>query len=265
MYQLPTAPLSIGGILDDGFRLFRATWRQLLPIALVAALLGALPEVLIAGLKEIKPGETPGAPTLGIAVVATALVVGFLSILAYSVMLAGVDKAARSGTTSMREALSVGFRRAPAVLGASVVAGLAVGVGLVLLVVPGLYLMVALFPTYVLPVAERLGPLQSFRRARALVKGSWWKTAGILTVVAIILVALFAIVSIVGGLALLPYVGKDNPEAAANTVLVIDVIGALITAPFLPLMYCIFYSVYTDLRLRKDGGDLLRRAAESKG
>ena len=43
MYQLPAAPLSLGGILDDGFKLFKASWKQLLPIAVVASVLASVP------------------------------------------------------------------------------------------------------------------------------------------------------------------------------------------------------------------------------
>jgi hypothetical protein len=38
MYRLPDAPLPLSGILDDGFKLFRASWKQLLPVAVVASL-----------------------------------------------------------------------------------------------------------------------------------------------------------------------------------------------------------------------------------
>jgi hypothetical protein len=50
---------------------------------------------------------------------------------------------------------------------------LAIGIGLLLLLIPGFYLMIALYPAFLLPVVERLGPIASLTRSRALVKGSW--------------------------------------------------------------------------------------------
>lgn len=265
MYQLPVAPLSIGGILDDGFKLFRASWRSLLPIAVVASLIGLLPQAVIGGLSSIRPGETPTAPVIGAGAIAAFVVFGLLSTAAYAVMLAGVDTAARTGSSSLREAFSTGVRRTPAVLGTSLLAMLALMGGFILLVIPGFYLMVALYPAFVLPVAERLGPRQSISRAHNLVKGSWWRTAGVLSVMGLIIIALMFVVSAGSGLALAPFLDKDNPQAANNAVMSLQVVIALVTAPLLPLTYSIMYAVYTDLRLRKDGGDLLQRVAATKG
>lgn len=261
MYKLPEAPLSIGGILDDGFKLFRATWRQLLPVAIVATVIGAIPQLMIAGLLEIKPGEEPSGPLLGGGAIATFAILILLSTVAYGVMLAGVDAAARTGASSLGAAFSIGLRRAPAVIGTSLLAMLALMIGFILLVVPGLYLLVALYPAFILPVAEKLGPIQSFTRARSLIKGSWWRTAGVLGVLSVVLIALFAIVSVATGFAMAPFVAGEDPQAAGSRVMAIQFIASLVMAPLLPLTYCIMYAVYTDLRLRKDGGDLLERVA----
>lgn len=261
MYTLPAAPLSIGGILDDGFRLFRTSWRQLLPVAIVVSLISSLPQLLISGLGQIKPGEAPSPVTLGTGAVVTFVLIILLSTVSWAVMLAGVDLTARTGSASMGEAFRVGLRRSPAVIGTSLLAMLAIMGGLILLVIPAFYLMVALYPAFLLPVAEKLGPRQSLRRAYALVKGSWWRTAGVLTVLTLILTALFAIVSVIAGVAMVPFVDQTDAATAANSVMMVQVVVSIVLAPLLPLTYCVMYAVYTDLRLRKDGSDLLQRVA----
>ena len=261
MYQLPTAPQSIAGILDDGFRLFRASWRPLLPLAFVASLISAVPQFMFAGLAEIKPGQPLPGLAVGAGTVTTFLVVIALSMVAYSIMLAGVDRAARGGATSIREAFAVGVRRSPAVFLTGILVGLAVVAGLVLLVIPGLYLMVALYPVLLLPIAEQLGARQCIRRAMQLVKGSWWRTAGVLSVVGLLVIALGGIVSLAAGLAMAPFINTQNPQNASSGLMALQFVVSIVVAPVLPLTYCIMYAVYTDLRLRKDGGDLLERAA----
>lgn len=265
MYELPSAPQSVGGILDDGFKLFRASWRPLLPLAVVASVISSVPQFLFAGLAEIKPGEAPPGLALGAGAAITFLVVIVLSVVAYSVMLAGVDRAARGSATSLRDALGVGIRRAPAVIRTGILVGLAVVVGLVLLVIPGIYLMVALYPVLLLPIAEQLGARQSFRRAMELVKGSWWRTAGVLSVVSLLIIALGGIIGVVAGLAMAPFIESANPQSATGSLILLQLIVAILMAPILPLAYCIMYAVYTDLRLRRDGGDLLERAAAAGG
>jgi hypothetical protein len=258
MYKLPEAPLSLGGILDDGFKLFRASWRKLLPVAFVASLLGAAPQMLIAGLTKVKPGEMPEPAAIGVGAVLTIVVLVLLSVLSYAVLLAGVHQAAQSEDVSIRAAVKTGISRTPALIGTTILCMLALAVGFLLLIIPGIYLTVVMYPAFLLPVVERLGPVASLSRGRVLVKGSWWRTAGVLTVMGLILIALVLVVSVVAGIVMAPVAATD---VAGQVQLWVQVVAALLTAPLLPLGYCLMYAVYTDLRLRKDGGDLLSRVA----
>jgi hypothetical protein len=258
MYKLPGSPSSLGGILDDGFKLFKETWKKLLAVAVVASILSTIPQLMIEGLKGIKPAQQPGLPAIGVGAVLTIFVMILLSLVAYSVLLAGTHQAAQSESVSLGSAVRTGLARAPALLGAYILGGLAIMVGLILLIIPGLWLMIALFPAFLVPVVERLGPAASLSRGYRLVKGSWWRTAGILTVMFLIVAALVYALQIVSALVVLPFMSSGNPSQLMTTA---GLLAAVLTAPLLPLGYCLMYAVYTDLRLRKDGGDLLSRAA----
>lgn len=61
----------------------------------------------------------------------------------------------------------------------SVVWGLAIMVGLMLFVIPGLYLMVALMVVWPVLVFEDRGADQAFSRSLTLVRGKWWSTLGL--------------------------------------------------------------------------------------
>jgi hypothetical protein len=257
VYKLPDAPASLGGILDDGFKLFKASWKKLLPIAVVASVLGAIPQLMIEGLDEIKPAEEPGLPAIGVGAVLAIVVMIVLSIVAYSILLAGTHQVAQSQPVSIGSAVRTGVARSPALLGAYFLSILAIMVGLILLVIPGLWVAVAIFPAFLVPVIERLGPIASVSRAFKLVKGSWWRTAGIVTVMFLIVAALVYALQVVSALVVLPFTSQ-NPRQLVTTA---GLLAAVLTAPLLPLGYCLMYAVYTDLRLRRDGGDLLTRAA----
>jgi hypothetical protein len=78
-----------------------------------------------------------------------------------------------------------------------------------------------------------------------------------MTVLIIIVVVLSLVASFVVGLALAPFLTESNAMLGG---IAIQVIATLLWSPFLPLSYCLTYAVYADLRLRKDGADLLARA-----
>jgi len=82
----------------------------------------------------------------------------------------------------------------------SMLTGIAVGVGFLLLVAPGLYLIGRLAVAAVVVVAEgRRNPIDALQRSIALTKGHGWAVLGLLIVVALAgFVCLLAVTSVVG-------------------------------------------------------------------
>ncbi len=79
---------------------------------------------------------------------------------------------------SVGEAIALAAGRIGPVIGASVVYIVAVAVGLVLLIVPGIYLATSLYFAAQAAVVDRLGPVAAARRSHELVRGRWWQTFG---------------------------------------------------------------------------------------
>ena len=133
----------------------------------------------------------------------------------------------------------------------------AVGIGFVLLVIPGLILMLSLMLCWILVVLEGKGPMAALVGSHRLVWGNWWRTAAILTVGFIVLFVLYVAVAFVVGL-IVPLVGFGSDP------FMVAFIGGLVINGILYLLITPYYaglllSIYWDLKLRKEGGDLAAR------
>jgi len=92
------------------------------------------------------------------------------------------------------------FKKLLSFIGAYILYTLAVLVGLLLFIVPGVYIAIALVPIFYVIVEKDMGPIASIKEAYRLTKGSWWSVLAVLIVVgiitsliAVIIVALFAL------------------------------------------------------------------------
>jgi hypothetical protein len=118
---------------------------------------------------------------------------------------------------------------------ASILAGVAITIGLILILVPGLYLITIWAVIIPVIVIERAGALESFGRSQQLVRGHGWEVFGTLVMVYVIqIVAGFVLGLIFGAL---PYFLRDG----LSTVIT----GTLI-APFLAIVVTLIYYRLTE-------------------
>ena len=253
MYTLATAPQSIGGVLDSGFQLFRASLSRTFVLAAVGTLLSAPLNIAAQGLV---PDPDTG---LVIAVALGALVLIALTLTVTAAVIARIDAIAHGSDLSMGAALALGARRAPALFGAGFCYGLIVAVGLVLLIIPGLIFMVSLVFALYGVVTERLGPIASLSYSRGLVRGHWWRTAALLTIATIIVLVLYVILGIIVGIAVAT--NPDTLETGAAPWYIDFVLAPLMAGVVTPLLYCLIFAAYYDLKVRHEGGDLAERIA----
>jgi hypothetical protein len=78
----------------------------------------------------------------------------------------------------------------------SILAGFATGIGLLLLIVPGLYLLTIWAVIAPVVVVEQPGVFESFGRSRALVKGHGWQVFGVIVLVVVLLLVVGIVTSI---------------------------------------------------------------------
>lgn len=256
----PQAPLSIGKVLDGGFTLYRAVFKQILPLSFAVAVLAQLPQLV------------PYLMAQGGATVMVGLAIGFIVwFVLYMALYAGwiqsLDGLARGGAAAgIGAAFSAGMGKVVPVIAAAILYMLAIVIGSVLLLVPGLILLLSLMFSMFLVVLENQGAVDSLKNSHKLVWGRWWRTATIITVGgAIYFVALMLVMGVIGAAVGLSTLGGPTPEQAAagvnGAVLLILAAEIVLNALLMPIMGSIMLVLFRDLQLRKSGADLAARAA----
>src|SRR5262245_28689894 len=103
----------------------------------------------------------------------------------------------RGQPVSIGECLSRGLSLILPVIGVALLTGLLVGIGTILLVIPGIIVAVMLWVAIPAAVVERPGVIESLKRSADLTKGYRWSIFGIVIVIGIILAVIGAILSAV--------------------------------------------------------------------
>jgi len=129
------------------------------------------------------------------------------------------------------------------VLGGQFLAGLLIIAGIILLIIPGIYISIVMTIVFTIIIFEELGAGEAISRAFKLMKGSWWLTFGTLFVLGILTSIISAIFAGVIGLV---FIGGINSIISAIYSAVIG-FGSLITSAvviFLPIF--LYASFVTD-------------------
>lgn len=137
-------------------------------------------------------------------------------------------------------------------------------IGLVLLILPGLavfcaavYFLVRWSLTVAAMMAEDMGPIRGLGRSWNLVKGQWWRTFGILLIVAILQTIISYALLIMFGLIAAIFTTGDFQAALAQ------VGSTLLSALVSPITTIAVVLLYFDLRVRKEGLDLDQLAQQT--
>jgi hypothetical protein len=237
-------PLGIGEILSTAFQLYRRHWRTLLAIAAVVVVPLTLLQYLFGDLIR-----TQGETTRNGVVVETAtwsvgiagLLAALVGILMYLVLTGAITRAVAAEVAgedpSVEQSYRFGFHRLGSVLLVSVLVGLAIIGGLILLVIPGIYIGVRLAVSIEALVVEGRRGTQAMGRSWGLVGGHWWHAFFTLLVAALL-------TGIVNAVITAPF-GATNWFAQG-------VAAAVATVVTLPYGVLVGVLLYLDLRARKE-------------
>lgn len=276
MFTMPTAPRSIGGVLDDTFQLYRRSFWAVWPLAVLGVVLSfaALGVGSWSALAAMASNDSTAllgavtAPGFWIGIVLSLVVAMWL----YGAQLLRANAIAQGESLGFGAALGRGLAIMPAILLATVVYFLVLGVAFVLpvagalmpgvwarvlailiLCVPFLFLCVTYYFYPAAIAVDDTGPLAGLGRSRSLVRGHWWRATAILTVGFIILMVVYFSAGIVAGLLTIPI-----RDVIANAV-ASQILNAFLTTAIAPLFPVLSLAAYYDLKLRRFGGDLEQR------
>jgi hypothetical protein len=223
--------MTVGGVFGEAWEYYSRFFRR---FATVAAAVFVVLDLLAAIAADAR-GKSPGLAFAWALVSSVAALVG--SFWVQGALVAAVDDARDGRIDTTVEQL---FRRTRphlgALLGAGIVAALAVGVGL-LLVVPGLFLLTRWAVFVPVIVLERRGALDALRRSSALVSGYGWTVFGV-----VLLTILLTFVAYSGVITLFSFL----PNFAA--VWLGGLVAHCIVVPFTALAWTV---TYFELRRRE--------------
>jgi hypothetical protein len=199
--------------------MYKAHARHLLSIAFAVYLVAAVIEAVFSGLL---------GPVGALLAAIVSIVAGFL--LQAALVKAVEDVRDGRVDLSFGETLQAARPAVGRVAVASILAGLAIGIGLVLLIAPGLYLLTIWCLIVPVIVLEGAGTTAAFSRSRELVRGYGWQVFGTLVLVFLLMLAVGLVLGIIfSGL----------PTAASNFVS--SIVSGTIAAPFLALVLTLGY------------------------
>jgi hypothetical protein len=264
MSMQPTQPQSIGGVLDTTFQLYKASVVKMIPLSLLMVIAGSPQSIYM----FMRGGAgNPADPFAMLAMMQSpgywlmALIGMIGSMWMLSAAYLKIGAIGTGGDLGVATAVTQALTRLPAIILMVILFGIALTIGLILLVIPCLILMVSLGLCFNTALFEGKGPVDALSESHRLVWGNWWRTAAILTVGFIIIFVIYLIAGvIIGVLTPLLVLGGGGTE----NVLLISLISGLLIGVLMSLLMTPFYislaiAIYWDLKLRKDGGDLAAR------
>jgi hypothetical protein len=237
-------PMGIGEILSTAFQLYRRHWRTLLAIAAVVVVPLTLVQYLLGDVVRTQGEETSNGvvvETASWSVGIAGLLAALAGLLMYLILTGAITRAVAAEVAgqdpSVEQSYRFGFHRLGSVLLVSVLVGLATVAGLILFVIPGIWIGVRLAVSIEALVVEGRRGTEAMGRSWSLVGGHWWHAFFTLVVAALLVGVVNAVITV--------------PFSATNWF-VQAVAAAVATVVTLPYGVLVGVLLYLDLRARKE-------------
>ena len=256
MAQLQLRPLGVGETIDATLSLGR---RRFGPMLMVALVLAVIPFVLtLIGGCHVNTSEMWQPVDCG-----TLGWIGNAAFWIATVVAAVVSTRVAAGAYAdvapdWRGAARFGLQNIWPILGATIVFGVMMVVGFIVLIVPGIILLVSFYWFDAVLMIERTGPMQSLGRSWRLVSGERGRIFLAGLVLFIIAFIIFFIISIIIELVLVFLL-------SASAGFAIFLSGQIVVLLGVPLVAAFSTVVYLDLRVRKEHLDTEGLAAQLSG
>ncbi len=216
------APQAAGGYESNPFKLFGPSWAAvklnlgtwIITWLVTGAVLAVLALIPITALTIAARNESSGGLTIALIAWFVTFIIGVLVYSRFAGLVVNLMiQSVRGVKLSFGQALSAGKPYGWKLIGFFILYALAVSIGYVLLIIPGIIFMVWFSLGAFVIVDEKKGIIDAFKRSKELVKGRFWEIFGIFGVLQI--VSILAIIPLIGWLAA---VALSVAYAAANAV-----------------------------------------------
>jgi hypothetical protein len=218
--------LQPGAVIGKAWATYKAHWRHLLPIAFVVYVLISLLILLLGALLG----------WLG-AVLGSILGLAGIFWLQGALVLAIDDVRDGRADLSISETLDRVTPRLGTLALAGLLAGVAIGFGLILLIVPGLFLLTIWLVIVPAIMLEGCGVSASFARSQELVRGYGWSVFGVIALTVLIYIGVAVLFGVLRE-------ALDSEWAG----LALNIVLQTVTAPFLALAWTTTYYELRDLK-----------------
>ena len=244
-------PLSISELLDRTFHLYRNNFLVFVGIIAIPQLIVLALRLMFAVTLTVKPPEVFSP---------IAILIALASYVAIEISAAATVMAVSSIHLNRPASIGSAFSSARGsmlrVILITLAVGVAAGIGLIFLIVPGIYLWLMWSLSIPVTVLEGGGMSASTTRSKELTRGSRGRIFVIyflVVVLAIVVAWLFQIP--LGIVAVL--LGRGNPQGAIALITAVSAVGNFISTSLVgPLATIALTLVYYDQRVRKEGFDL---------
>ena len=245
--------MSIGRVFQRAFSAISLNPVVILSLAFVV---GALPAVImtyvfyelgLSGPATLRSGGISSSGYLG-AIYLSSVVTLVISALVQGALTRATVSANEGVRATFGQSLAASLRVVLPLIGLSLLWAFGVGIGFILLVVPGVILLMMWAVAVPALVVERHGVIDAFSRSAELTKGARWKILGLCLVLIVIYWLLAIVVGIIG-------LGMFNP--ALNGFAITNVIGSIIVGTIFNTIWgTVQPSLYVELRQWKEGGSI---------
>jgi hypothetical protein len=237
-------PRRFGEILSAAFQLYRRHWRTLVAIAAVVVVPLTLLQYGIGHWFRTNGQQLEGqveASASFWAVAGASLLAALVGLLLYQVLTGAITRNIAAEVAGqdldLEQSYRFGLARLGPILVVSVLVGLATLLGLIVLIIPGIYIGVRLaVSTQALVVEDKRGT-HALRRSWDLVGGHWWHAAFTLLVAGLITGVVNAVITAPFG---------------AGAWFIQGIAAAVATTVTLPYGALVGVLLYLDLRARKE-------------
>jgi uncharacterized membrane protein len=247
MSFLSQQPSSVTEILSASVKLYADSFTKLIGYSFIIfvfnrVLSGFVTDAIPVVDTTLDPEEQMAA---AMQMLPTSLSIIFIAILIscvfYSAMIYRIDNVVNQRDDDFVGVLLLALKKFPVILVAGILYTIAITIGTLLLVVPGIILMISLAFCGYFILLEDMGGYDALMASHRLVWGDWWRTNIVFFVPTLVIFIVFFMMAFFGGI--------TDPSAESSDTL--NIILELLSAVITPYFYVIGYLQYHDLKLRK--------------